>query len=146
VQQESAVLEDVDTDDEWIDDMENSSKSSLGAEVGAWQGGEMDREGVENNTTGTIGFFNVDGLQVDGTAMEELALEAERTNCMTMGVCDHRSDYVDVRPRVQRAFDNRFGARPGEQDTTGVKGSFDMPIAVPRARGDFQMWASARWR
>jgi hypothetical protein len=38
VQQESAVLEDVDTDDEWIDDMDNSSKSSLDTEVGAWQG------------------------------------------------------------------------------------------------------------
>ena len=40
VQQESAVLEDVDTDDEWIDDMDNSSKSSLDTEVGAWQGDE----------------------------------------------------------------------------------------------------------
>jgi hypothetical protein len=32
-QQESAVLEDVDTDDEWIDGMGNSSKSSLDTEV-----------------------------------------------------------------------------------------------------------------
>ena len=69
VQQESAVLEDVDTDDEWIDDMDNSSKSSLDTEVGAWQGDEMDREGVENNTTGTIGFFNVDGLQLRAAAL-----------------------------------------------------------------------------
>jgi hypothetical protein len=39
---------------------------------------------VGNNTTGTTGFFNVDGLQADGTAMEELALEAERTNCLEL--------------------------------------------------------------
>jgi hypothetical protein len=51
--------------------MDNSSKSSLDTKVGAWPGDEMDREGVGNNATGTIGgFFNVDGLQADGTAME----------------------------------------------------------------------------
>ena len=114
-QQEPVVLEDVDTDDEWVDDMDSTSKSGMDTEAGAWQGDEMDRTGGENSTIGTVGFFNVDGLQVDGTAMEELALEVERTNCMIMGVCDHRSDYVNVRSRVQRAFDSRFAARPGEQ-------------------------------
>ena len=89
-QQESVVLEDVDTDDEWVDDMDSICKSSLDIETGSWQGDEMNRTGGEDGTIGTIGFFNVDGLQVDGTAMEELALEAERTNCMIMGVCDHR--------------------------------------------------------
>ena len=114
-QQEPVVLEDVDTDDEWVDDMDSTSKSGMDTEAGAWQGDEMDRTGGENSTIGTVGFFNVDGLQVDGTAMEELALEVERTNCMIIGVCAHRSDYVNVRSRVQRAFDSRFAARPGEQ-------------------------------
>jgi hypothetical protein len=81
--------------------------------------------------------------------MEELSLEAERTNCMMTGVCADRPDCVNVRSRAQRAFDSRFGARPGHllvNRTIGKKGSFDMPIDVPRARGDCQTWASARLR
>jgi hypothetical protein len=67
------VLEDVDTDGEWVDDMDTMDsmcKSGMDTGAGAWQGDEMDRTGGEDSTTGTAGFFNADGLQmeVDGTA------------------------------------------------------------------------------
>jgi hypothetical protein len=43
--------------------MDSACKGSLGTGAGVWQRDEMDREIVENGTTGTVGFFNVDGLR-----------------------------------------------------------------------------------
>jgi hypothetical protein len=78
--------------------------------------------------------------------MEELALEAERTNYM--------NDDGGVRPPARLCECAIKGAEGVWQQirteptlvnrTIGAKRCFDMPIAAPRARGGCQTWTSAR--
>ena len=109
------VLEDVDTEDEWIEELAVEEEPAVPASVlGLWQGDDMSREYEEGGVVGTVGFFNIDGLLAGGTGMEEVVNEVERTNCMVMGLCDHRSDFVNVRSRVELAFASRFRPSKGE--------------------------------
>jgi hypothetical protein len=80
---------------------------------GLWTGDDMasigDMSKQDGSLVGTLHFFNIGGVKFGAGAVDHVVRENMKTNCLVSSVVDHRSDWVNVRSRLEHAFINSYG-------------------------------------
>jgi len=102
------------SDDECAADLTKvMGDAALADTSGLWTGDDMaaigDMSKQDSSLVGTLNFFNIDGIKFGAGAVDHVVRENMKTNCLVSSIVDHRSDWVNVRSRVEQAFMNSYG-------------------------------------
>jgi hypothetical protein len=90
---------------------------------------EIGAEGAQfNPMTSTINFFNIDGIKFRAGSVAQVIRENKKTNCMVISIVDHRSDWINVRARVEQPFEDAY-------DKSGVQFSHSCTKTSARQPG-----------
>jgi hypothetical protein len=69
--------------------------------------GDMSKQ--DGSLVGTLNFFHIDGVNFGAGAVDQVVRENMKTSCLVSSIVGHRTDWVNVRSRVEQAFMNSYG-------------------------------------